>query len=47
MKLMLAYLVQNYDVEKLSTKVESKVMVGTAKPDINLKIRVKRRKRQA
>ncbi|RDL32351.1 Cytochrome P450 [Venustampulla echinocandica] len=44
MKLMLAYLVQNYDVEKLSTKVENKVMVGTATPDAKLKVRVKRRK---
>jgi cytochrome P450 len=44
MKLMLVYLVQNYDVEKLSTKIENKFMVGTSKPDANLKIKVKRRK---
>ncbi|EHK97752.1 putative Ent-kaurene oxidase [Glarea lozoyensis 74030] len=44
MKLMLAYLVQNYDVEKLSTKIQNKIMVGTTKPDASLKIKVKRRK---
>nr|WOZ30805.1 McfF [Coleophoma empetri]BAN91490.1 putative cytochrome P450 monooxygenase [Coleophoma empetri] len=43
MKLMLVYLVQNYDVEKLSTGVENKVTVGTAKPDSNLSLRVRRR----
>nr|QIW91884.1 P450-1 [Phialomyces arenicola] len=44
MKLMLAYLIQWYDVEKLSKRPEKQVMVGTARPNANLNLSVRRRR---
>ncbi|KAL6231348.1 hypothetical protein BDW75DRAFT_247936 [Aspergillus navahoensis] len=43
MKLMLAYLVQHYDVARLTQPVDKRVQVGTAKPDANLRLSVRRR----
>lgn len=43
MKLMLAYLVQHYEVAKLTHRVDKQVQVGTARPDANLRLTVRRR----
>ncbi|EED13570.1 cytochrome P450, putative [Talaromyces stipitatus ATCC 10500] len=43
MKLMLAYVLQNYDIEKLSEKPPSTMLMGTNVPNEKAKIRVKRR----
>jgi hypothetical protein len=43
MKLMLAYVLQNYDIEKLREKPPSTMLMGTNVPNEKAKIRVKRR----
>ncbi|KAL4865748.1 hypothetical protein BDV12DRAFT_187932 [Aspergillus spectabilis] len=43
MKLILAYLVQNYDVATLTQPVDKQVQVGTTRPDASLKLTVRRR----
>ncbi|KAL4768695.1 putative Ent-kaurene oxidase [Aspergillus nidulans var. acristatus] len=43
MKLMLAYIVRHYDVARLTQPVDKQVQVGTAKPDANLRLTVRRR----
>lgn len=43
MKLMLAYVLQNYDIEKLKEKPPSTMLMGTNVPNEKAKIRVKRR----
>nr|AMM63168.1 AniF2 [Aspergillus nidulans NRRL 8112] len=43
MKLMLAYLVRHYDVARLTQPVDKQALVGTAKPDANLRLTVRRR----
>lgn len=43
MKLMLAYVLQNYDIEKMNEKPGSTMLMGTNVPNEKAKIRVKRR----
>ncbi|PCG95658.1 Cytochrome P450 [Penicillium occitanis (nom. inval.)] len=43
MKLMFAYVLQNYDIEKLKEKPPSTMLMGTNVPNEKAKIRVKRR----
>lgn len=43
MKMILAYLVKHYEVEPLEHVFEKEVQVGTARPNANLRLRVRRR----
>ncbi|KAL4884492.1 cytochrome P450 [Aspergillus karnatakaensis] len=43
MKLILAYIVQHYDVARLTQPVEKQVQVGTTRPDASLRLTVRRR----